>query len=220
LPDTNIVSFRKEGVLNKRDLESLGALDGFPEKGAAVVGYFVEHGEVSGAFYVALVEQSGAKQYRLRWSDNSTEIFKSIQGKNSRYQDFYLLGYVSEGHYRQYYNDRFLHIKKIPPIYGEPCSGTVAAHRKQAREISEIKKEFEVQRSQIPDEITSGQSMMFIYARCLDDPVIVKGVFSRVYDGFVYANCNEDLEPTNDEDSYLYIPRQLLLSVGNEPNRS
>ncbi|MBT3204434.1 MAG: hypothetical protein HOM14_04825 [Gammaproteobacteria bacterium] len=206
--------------MNKRDLESLGTLDGFPVKGAAVLGYFVEKGDVSGAFYVALVEQSGAKQYRLRWSDNSTEIFKDIQGKNSRYQYFYLLGYISKGHYSQYYNDKFLRFEEIPPIYGEPCARTVAAHRKQAREISKIKKEFEAQRSKIPDEITDGQSIMFVYARCLDDPVLVKGMYSKVYDGFVYANCDEDLEWTCDEDKYLYIQPQFLLSVGSEPNRS
>lgn len=199
--------------MNIRDIEGLAALYDFPEKGTAVVGYFVERGDVSGAFYVALVEQSGAKQYRLRWSDCYTEIFKSIQGKNSKYQYFHILGYIGLSDYRQLCYERILRVEDLPEIQGEPSEDVVASYRRQAQKISELQKLYEHERADIPNEISDGRPIVFIHCRCLDKPTIVDGAFTRIYDGFVYVNLDDDLDPTDDEDLFLYIPRQLILSV-------
>lgn len=201
--------------MNKQELQQIGALSHFPIKGSAIIGYFVKKGNVSGVFCVALVEQSGAEQYRLRWFDNSIETFKSIQGKNSRYQYFYLLGYVHINTYIQYFNKGIRYIKDIPVFSEEPCDRTVAAYQKQTQKISEIKKQYRKQRLKIPDEVKDGQKISFIYIRCLDDPIIVKNIFAKVYDGFVFGKVDEDLDSTNYGRYYL-IPKQLLLSVGGD----
>ncbi|MBC8549813.1 MAG: hypothetical protein ISR69_13460 [Gammaproteobacteria bacterium] len=200
--------------MNTRDIESLAALYDFPQKGTAVIGYFVERGEVSGAFYVAIVEQSGGKQYRLRWADFSTEIFKSIQGKNSRYQYFHILGYIQLSDYRQLCYERIRWIDDLPEIQGEPSEDVVASYRRQAQKVSELQKLYERERADIPSEISDGRPIVFIHCRCLDKPTIVDGAFTRIYDGIVYVNLDDDLDQTNDEDLFLYIPRQMILSVG------
>jgi hypothetical protein len=202
--------------LDKRELQQIGALNRYPIKGSAVIGYFVKKGKVSGFFRVALVEQSGAKQYRLRLFDNTIETFKSIQGKNGRYQYFYLLGYVHIDSYIKYANEELRYFEDIPVFRCEPCGRTVAAYQKQAQKISEIKKQYRKQRLKIPDEVKDGQKISFIHFRCLDDPIIVKYFFAKVFDGSVFAEVDGELCSTNYEESYIYIPKQLLLSVGNE----
>ncbi len=191
--------------MDKRELQQIGELYRYPNKGSAVIGYFVKKGEVSGVFRVALVEQSGAKQYRLRGFDNTIETFKSIQGKNGRYQYFHLLGYIRIDRYIQYANEEIKYIKDIPVFRGEPCSRTEDAYQKQAKKISEIKKQYRKQRSKIPDEVKDGQKISFILVRCLDDPIIVKNSFAKVSDGSVFAEVDEDLYPTSYEESYIYI---------------
>jgi hypothetical protein len=205
--------------LNIQDLEQAGTLNVLPEKGSAVIGYFVERGDVLGAFYMAIVEQSGGTQYRLRWSDNSTEIFRSIEGKTSRYQYFHLLGYISMGDYRKHYSARFSFIEDLPPIYSDPSRRIIASHQDQTKKIRKIKKQYYTEKLDIPDDISDGRPIVFLFVRCLDEPMIIERAFSRMFDGIVYADIDDNLERTDNEDDYLYIPRQHLLSVGNEPNQ-
>lgn len=196
-------------------IEKLGKLDTFPVKGSAVVGFFVEHAVISGKFYLALVEQSSSKQYSLRLFDNTIENFRDIKGENGNYKYFHLLGYVSMSNYKRCYDSSFNEVKQLPPIYEDPSQDLISAYHHQARAIAKIRKEYSAERARIPNEINDEMPITFVYVCCLDDPVIVKGAFTRMYDGYVYVNRNKNLEVTDYAGSYLYVPHKLILKIGD-----
>ncbi|MGM8225255.1 hypothetical protein ACSV5M_01645 [Cellvibrio sp. ARAG 10.3] len=200
--------------MNTKDLENLKKIDSFPVKGSIVAGYFVKRGDPSGVFLLALVDQSNDVQYKLRWSYNSTTTFKETLGKNNRYQYFIIFGYVSLSHYQRLCKRGF-GIKDIPPIYEEPCNLSLSAHQAQSRKIVEIKKKYKNSRSQIPNEIASGLAITFIHYVGLDEPIILEGGFTRVMDNTIYVNSDEDYYVTENKESFLRVPRSLILRIGS-----
>jgi hypothetical protein len=198
------------------ELENLEELHAFPVRGAAVIGYFHERGEIDGYFYAGLVEQSGRKQFRLRWGDLSTEIFGSIKGKHSKYQYFNILGYIEASDYMNLYDTQRIRNDKLPPILGEPCSSAISQYERQRCEIAELKKEYSTTPSKISEDIKDGMSLEFIHFKGLGSPLVVKGASMSMYGDDVYASCDEHYEFTDDEESYLYVPSQLILQAGWE----
>jgi len=196
------------------DLEHHAVLDAFPIRGACVIGYFVEQGDISGYLYVGIVEQCGRRQYRLRWNDWSTETFQTLNGKTKRYQRFRILGYVALEDYQRLCSTVIRNLHDAPHFDCEPCKKGLAAFTRQRSRILELQKQYESQRAAIPTELTTGQPISFAYSPCLETPQVVTGFYSRIFDGYLYANCDARLKATRDEDSFIYIPRNLLLSVG------
>ena len=81
-------------------------IDSFPEKGATVLGYVHQKGHGKGHFYVGVVEASGAKQFKIHWSDECTEVFKRIEGRDDCFQYFAIFGYISRDDYLAFKNTR------------------------------------------------------------------------------------------------------------------
>ncbi|MDO8270452.1 MAG: hypothetical protein Q7U82_00835 [Gammaproteobacteria bacterium] len=195
----------------KDDLERLEKLHDFPTKGATVLGYFVDMGEVSGAFYVAVVEQSGKKQFCLRWGDLSTEKFTSIRGKNSVYQYFNILGYINFSFYQDNFDKSFREIKQWPSISDEPCAISINAFRDQHRKVALEKKKHKDTLSKIPMKIEDGTRFDFIYYRGLGEPVMVREASAMVDGCDIFANVDKKYRFTKKEARYLYVPRKLIV---------
>jgi len=200
--------------VSKLYVERQAVLDVFPGRGTAVIGYFVDRDETSGYLYVGLVDQCGRKQYRLRWSDWSTETFMSLSGNTRAYQYFRILGYVGLEDYQRLCSEWIPDFQAAPAILDEPCARTIAAYKRQRIGIAQFQSQYEAERAAIPSDLSSGQAITFIYSPCLETPRTVTGKYSRVFDGYLYANCDQNLQATKNEDECIYIPRHLLLKVG------
>jgi len=200
--------------MNISQVKELKLIHEFPEKGAAVLTYFHERGEVAGRFYIGIVESKGNKKFRLRWWDGACEDFSSTEGETEYYKYYTVLSYISYSEYNDNAGEEldYRDIDKIHTSSTVPDPTCIRKYKNQNKSISNIKKEY---KPCTRDEITSlrsGHKFKFIYFRGLNDPIVVSG-FTRKKedDSSVYANCDTDLDYTEDEEEFIFVKTSMIV---------
>lgn len=205
--------------MNINQIEELKLINEFPEKGAAVIAYFHEIGEVVGGFYIGIVESSGSRQFSLRWWCGESERFTSIEGKTDYYKYYSVLAYISYSDYKKYskkYSGKMLDrrdIENINTCSGVPDSYCIRKFNNQKKLVSKIKKEYRPCSRGEVDCIRHGQKITFIFLQGFNDPVVVSGYARRKNsDSNIYANFDCDLNYADGEDDYILIKKSMILA--------
>lgn len=201
--------------MHLRELKRLMMIDGFPVKGAAIVAYIQGKDDVRGRFWIGLVELSGAKVFKVRWWDGLSETFTAIEGKTSRYQYYVILAYISFDEFSEYGMLSHKSLDDLRSMSSEPSMLCVRRFNEQEASIKSIKKNYKKIPSAVLSNIGSGKSIRFIYVCGLEDPVVIRGAFTRkkIDDKSIYVNCDDQLELTEDEDSFLMLKKRWILEI-------
>jgi len=199
--------------MSRQNIHNQITIDGFPEKGSAIVSYFHDRGDITGYFYIGLVETSGKKSFKVRWWDGTCEIFTSIEGENKYYSYFAILAYISYENYNKL-GSEFHAYKTLNDLQMDflPCPICIRRFKEQNVKIREIKRANRLCPRTNMGNIGQGRKIRFIYVQRLDEPCIVEG-FTRKKDSDnqIYANCDINLSFTEEEDEFYLVKKGFVL---------
>ena len=201
-------------IMDIMQVKDLIIINELPEKGSAVLTYFHERDDVCGGFYIGIVESKGNKRCRLRWWGGECEDITSIEGKNDYYKYYAVLSYISYDEYIAYGNIDLpdSSVKKMCSMSPEPNTLCIRKFNEQQKNIKSIKKEYKPLHKKSISSVKNGQKIKFVHFQGLSDPVVAS-CFTRIKecDNNIYANCDDDLEATSNEDAYHLIKKSLIL---------